>query len=131
MKPMNLEELNYSYVLCDGKVRSIVLRPISGEVEVLLGLRRKGHGAETLGAVAVLLKLSVRVEYAFVDGNMDETAGDYSDITLVRLEDGRYYLSLDPFGNSGHPDQRDNDVVIADRLEVFPQALSKSGLTNQ
>jgi prepilin-type processing-associated H-X9-DG protein len=131
MNSITLDELNQQYALCDGKIRSIFLRPRSGEVDVLLGLRMRGDSKAPLGTAPVLLTFSGRVNYAFVDGNMDETAGDYSDITLVQLDDGRYYLSLDPFGNSGRPHDDDNDVVVADRLAVFPQVLGKDGLINQ
>ncbi len=42
---------------------------------------------------------------------------DYSDITIT-AEGGRYYGSVDPYGNSGVRDERDNYVMIADDVEI-------------
>ncbi|MBB5286111.1 hypothetical protein HNQ92_004271 [Rhabdobacter roseus] len=42
----------------------------------------------------------------------------YSDIILVKQEDGLYYLSLYPAGNTCQPSEEDDLVIIAKRLKI-------------
>lgn len=48
----------------------------------------------------------------------DFSITSYSDIVLKQLPDNTWYLSLDPFGNTGEPHEQDNLVIVADQLMV-------------
>lgn len=50
----------------------------------------------------------------------------YSDIVFKRLESGMWYLSLDPFGNSGEPHKEDNLVIVADSMEIEEEVIQDS-----
>ncbi len=50
--------------------------------------------------------------------NEDMDSDYYSDIVLVKQENGTYYLSLDPYGNSGEPHEDDNLVIIANAFAI-------------
>lgn len=41
-----------------------------------------------------------------------------TDVTLYTLESGEIYLSFDPYGNTGKPHLEDNEVIIAESIEV-------------
>ncbi|MFN8643718.1 MAG: hypothetical protein U0802_19430 [Candidatus Binatia bacterium] len=114
---MTLEELQEAVILCDGQVQSIRVRPMSSEVDVVLVVRPRAFPDGPSGVV-VDLTFSGAVEHSFNDDNMDDTQGYYSDITFCRRADGRYYLSLDPFGNSCEPHDKDNDIVVADVVTI-------------
>jgi hypothetical protein len=44
------------------------------------------------------------------------TNGGYSDIVLTKLANGQFYLSVDPYGNTGEPSEMDNFVIKAEKL---------------
>jgi hypothetical protein len=47
------------------------------------------------------------------------TGSDLSDITLVKLENGCFYLSLDPYDNSGLPNNKDNFTIQSKNLTII------------
>ena len=114
---MTIEELHEAVILCDGQVQSINIRPMSSEVVVALLVRARSFPDGPAGIVVDLTFLGA-VEHSFNDNNMDDTQGYYGDITFCRRPDGRYYLSLDPYGNSCEPHDKDNDIVIADVVTI-------------
>lgn len=114
---MTLEDLQRAVILCDGQVQSIRVRPMSSEVDVALLVRSRAF-PDGPPDIVVDLTFMGAVEHSFNDDNMDDTQGYYSDITFCRRADGRYYLSLDPFGNSGEPHEKDNDIVVADGVTI-------------
>lgn len=48
----------------------------------------------------------------------DFESGYYSDVVFKRVEKGMWYLSLDPYGNSGEPHDEDNLVIVAEAVEI-------------
>lgn len=48
----------------------------------------------------------------------DFTSIYYSDITLTELENGEYYLSIDPYDNTNVPNDKDNFVFKFKNLEI-------------
>ncbi|RZK36119.1 MAG: hypothetical protein EOO57_07785 [Hymenobacter sp.] len=48
----------------------------------------------------------------------DFSSASYSDIVLKQLSDTTWYLSLDPFGNTGEPHEQDNLVIVANQLTL-------------
>jgi hypothetical protein len=42
----------------------------------------------------------------------------YSDVVCKEIEEGKYYFSFDPYGNSGEPHENDNLVFIASSVSV-------------
>jgi hypothetical protein len=47
-----------------------------------------------------------------------QTDSGYSDVTFLKLDNGDFYLSLDPFGNSGMPHAKDN-LVLKSKVLIF------------
>jgi len=115
---MTLEELYGGFQLCDGKVQWVRVCHAASTVDVALLVRERAGATTDPVWVAIELSFSGVVEHGFNGDEMDITDNDYSDITFLRREDGRFYLSADPYGNSGVPHERDNDVVIADALTI-------------
>ena len=42
----------------------------------------------------------------------------YSDIVFKEVEEGKYYVSFDPYGNSGEPHENDNLVFVASSVSI-------------
>lgn len=43
--------------------------------------------------------------------------GNYSDITILRLENGNYYVSFDPFENTNKQHKSDNNIFFSENIE--------------
>ena len=46
------------------------------------------------------------------------TDGQYSDITILENESSGVYVSFDPYGNSGIPNEKDNWIIKSDTLSM-------------
>ncbi|GAB3830163.1 hypothetical protein [Hymenobacter jeollabukensis] len=117
---MNLEAVGQQYALNDGEIRAVELSLRYGEPTASKGsvqLRvRKQVAPNKYESCLLTLELS-GVTKVLLDE--DFTAGVYySDIVLTKLENGLYYLSLDPFGNSGKPHEQDNLILVAQSLII-------------
>jgi hypothetical protein len=64
------------------------------------------------------LELNTLTHFDIVE---DFESKSYSDLTLTRLGNGEYYLSLDPYGNSNQPHERDNFVFKCKTLRISEQ----------
>ncbi len=42
----------------------------------------------------------------------------YSDVVFKRVENGLWYLSLDPYGNAGEPHEEDNLVIVSEAVRI-------------
>ncbi|MBC5773587.1 hypothetical protein H8S95_05885 [Pontibacter sp. KCTC 32443] len=116
---MELEDLLSNYVLGDGEIISI---------ETNLNYQERNKSAAT---VDLIIRKSVdkkkfekcRVKLKFeqvIEVSINEDFGSvyYSDVVLVKQENGSYYLSLDPYGNSGKPHEDDNLIIIANAFAI-------------
>jgi len=120
---MSLEELNKTIFINDGKIKNIKInfdsyeneRHQKANVEVVLECRK----VDNLEKMSISLIFSENVYYDLFDENLSfYGSGDYSDITLLKDTDDRYYLSLDPYDNSGKPNEEDNDIIKSDKLKI-------------
>ena len=110
---MNLEELLKQYVLCDGGAQSFHLDIVNRRATVRLETRRIISRNRDEPCVLELEFGDVTEIYLFEDFPTD---GGYTDITLTTLSDGTIYFSLDPFGNSGEPNDQDNWIIRSSTL---------------
>ncbi len=63
----------------------------------------------------LLITLTGIVELSLFD-NAD-ILGNYSDITIQKLENGNYYVSFDPCGNTNKRHGSDNNIFISENIE--------------
>ena len=115
---MTLEELGNGYFICDGEIFSLKVNLDyysynSSNAIIELKIRKRITRKLT---EAYIVKITfnqvedIRLYEDFKSGRY------YSDIVLKELESGLFYLSLDPFGNSGEPHEEDNLVIIAKEI---------------
>ena len=115
-----IEELLAGYALNDGEIRSLKLDAnyaasnSSFRQAALQILIRKKAVNEW---VPCLLNIHLAGVQKIVI-NEDFDLNRYSDIVFKEIEKGTYYLSLDPYGNSGEPHENDNLVFIANSVSV-------------
>ena len=116
---MELEDLLSNYVLGDGQIISIEANlnyqersRSTATVELII---RKSAGKKKLEKCRVKLQFEQLIEVGI---NEDMESDYYSDIVLVIQENGTYYLSLDPYGNTGKPHEDDNLVIIANAFAI-------------
>ncbi|OON67782.1 hypothetical protein [Hymenobacter sp. CRA2] len=119
---MNLEAVGQQYALNDGEIRAVELSLRYGESAASKGsvqLRvRKRVSKNRYESCLLTLEFGCVVR-AVVDEDFTNSINyNYSDIVLTKLENGLYYLSLDPFGNSGKPHEQDNLVLVAQSLTI-------------
>jgi hypothetical protein len=79
----------------------------AGTVTLGLKIRRQSKKGMVENCEATLIFVQL------IEVNISEdfrTGGGYSDFTFQKLEN-EFYLSLDPFGNSGTPNEQDNFVI--------------------
>ena len=116
-----IEELLASYALNDGEICSLnfdanyatnnsSLRQAA--LEVLI--RKKSTSGKW---VPCLLRIHlVGVQRIVI--NEDFALSRYSDMVFKEVEKERYYISFDPYGNSGEPHENDNMVFVASSISV-------------
>ncbi|MCP5061359.1 MAG: hypothetical protein GY936_02725 [Ignavibacteriae bacterium] len=120
---MNLAELKNNYYLNDGAIRNIEIIFDSfnnkdfceANISVILQCRKVERQEKAL----IKLKFLGNIFYDLFDENLSlSSSGNYSDITLLKNENERFYLSLDPYLNDGIPNDKDNDIIISDKIEI-------------
>ena len=119
LKKMKLKDSLSDYVLGDGQIISL---------KVNLDYQEKSKSRAVVGLIVrrpaeknLLEKCKIELQFEQVSEvgiNEDFGSDYYSDITLLKLDNGLYYLSLDPFGNTGQPHEKDNFVIIAKSLII-------------
>jgi len=116
---VTLEEIYQHYALNDGNVLSFQLgfAGYSGEEgnKAIIVLQVRRHtGKQRYEECTITLEFNRTTE---VDISEDfRTNGGYTDIVLTKLADGQFYLSVDPYGNTGEPNEMDNFVIKAERM---------------
>lgn len=122
-----MEELLAGYALNDGEICSLNLEveytsasnyPLRQASVVLLV--RKKTASKTLTPCLLKIKLT-KVRKVVL--NEDFGSINYSDVVFKKVENGLWYLSLDPYGNSGEPHEEDNLVIVAESLEIEEGAI--------
>jgi hypothetical protein len=107
---MNLEQLFNRYILNDGTVKSFHFEVASKRATVELDIRKHLPKQKWAKCSVQITFIDVTEIFLFEDF---PTNGNYSDFTFVKLADGKLYLSLDPYGNSGEPHTEDNWIIKA------------------
>ncbi|GGG27574.1 hypothetical protein [Hymenobacter glacieicola] len=116
-----MEKLLKDYALNDGEIISLKINaaytfnsePVLRQASVELLIRKRARNAWMPCVLQIELDeiLSLRL-------NEDFASPRYSDIVFKRIEDDRWYLSLDPYGNSGEPHEEDNLVIVAKSVKI-------------
>lgn len=113
---MNLEEIFTNYALNDGETLSFKIDFTKHTCNIKLKVRRHIKNQKFQPCEIELNFEGVKE----IDISEDfRTNGGYSDITLTKIKDDYFYFSIDPFGNTGEPNERDNFVIIAKSLVVI------------
>jgi hypothetical protein len=112
---MTLEKIISDYILSDGQVISISVQFSDSPSATIVLNARKRISKNKIEEKLVAIRLGSLTHLDIVD---DFTTFDYSDITLARLENGEYYLSLDPYGNTNIPNDQDNLVFKCKVLSI-------------
>ena len=111
---MTLNEAESKYIFNDGQIISCTINFV-GETLVVLVLKVREQIGKKFVEVLLELKFRNLSEFNLCE-NFDTEY--YSDLTLVELKSGEYYLSLDPFVNTNEPNENDNFIVKAKSLEI-------------
>ena len=111
---MLFEEFRTKYLLSDGQVLGMSVDFEQKQISLRLNARvLNGKKAERC---EIKLHLNESFELDLVDTLDMEW---HSDMVFIRLENGEFYLSFDPFGNSGLPNDSDNFVIKCKGVELF------------
>lgn len=114
---MEVEELFSRYYLNDGEINLLRINLNylnTEESSAFIELKvRKPAGKKKFKNCKIELRFEHLKEVIIVE---DLDILYYSDITFKQIENGFFYLSLDPYGNSGEPHEEDNLVFIAGKL---------------
>ncbi|SDJ81638.1 hypothetical protein SAMN05421823_101181 [Catalinimonas alkaloidigena] len=116
---IELEELLSNYVVGDGQISTLKINldyhddsKSTTTVELFIRKRAKKDKLEKC-------KIELQFEKVIEVGISEDFGSSYySDITLVKQENGSYYFSLDPYGNTGQPHADDNLVITAKSLYI-------------
>ncbi|WP_139925449.1 hypothetical protein [Hymenobacter sp. DG01] len=116
-----MEKLLREYALNDGEIISLKLNAAyafnsksmlrQASVELLIRKRDGSAWMPCVLQIELAEILSLRLDEDFASSR-------YSDIVFKRIEDDRWYLSLDPYGNSGEPHEEDNLVIVAKSVKI-------------
>ena len=102
------------YIFSDGKVVSMTCNFTENTIELRLQIRKKLK--KLIKPCIVWLRLE-NVSNLDVLDDFD-TWGNYSDIVFVQQADKLFYISFDPYGNSGEPNESDNFTITAANLII-------------
>jgi hypothetical protein len=113
---MTLTDILKKYALNDGSICSFHLNYELKQLTLHLKVRRHLSGQKFEDCILELEFNHLKEIYIFEDFPTD---GGYTDITFIKLANAEFYLSLDPYGNSGLPHGEDNLVIKAMNLTVI------------
>ena len=117
---MTLEEILQNYALNDGKVLSFQIQFADDSMEetyniVTVALNVRRHVTrQQFESCTVIFEFSCKAEVEISEDF--RTMGGYTDIVIAKLANGQFYLSVDPCGNTGHPNDNDNFVIKGEKL---------------
>ena len=110
-----IEERNFAqYIFADGTIISLTSSYADSSVELKLQIRKWVQ--KQIVPCIVTLRFENVVEFDILEDF--STAGNYSDVVLVKLNDNQFYASFDPFGNSGEPNESDNFVIKSAKCTI-------------
>jgi hypothetical protein len=110
---MNLGKINKLYALNDGEILIFQIDYKLKKLIVEISVRRK-LPRQKFTPCKINFEFHNLSEVSFFEDFGSEC--DYSDITLLQLDNGDFYLSLDPYGNTGLPNENDNLVIKSKNL---------------
>ncbi|MGY2131139.1 hypothetical protein ACW9KT_02845 [Hymenobacter sp. HD11105] len=122
-----MEELLAGYALNDGKICSIrleveyssVTNSAVRQASVHLLIRKKATNGKW---EPCLLQIQlIGIQKLVINEEFDSTY--YSDVVFKKIENDMWYLSLDPYGNSGEPQEKDNLVIVAESVKIEEEIL--------
>lgn len=112
---MTNDSISLNYILNDGQVVSanVDFGEYPSATVILNGRKRTADKKIESKVIEIRLK-------GLVNFNISEdfTSRYYSDITLTKLENGDFYLSLDPYDNTNRPNEQDNFVFRCKEIEI-------------
>ena len=114
---MHVQEINSNYIFTDGE---IIYFKVDYQVATEEGLTAAAEVAvkakRTLAnndfEYCTLVLNFTGITWLFISEDFSNQS-KISDMTLKRLEDGLFYVSLHPFNTSNEPDEKDNFVIKA------------------
>ena len=113
---MTLEQIyNENYVLYDGEISSIHFDYQNGTIIKIIISTKQYLKKEKYRTCKLLMTLTKIVELNLFDNS--EILGNYSDITILKLENGNYYVAFDPYDNTNKPHENDNNIFISENIE--------------
>jgi hypothetical protein len=113
---MTLNQTFKNYALNDGRIAKFDFDFNTKELNIELEIRKRII-KEKFEPCKILLTFSnVKLLDILEDFPTD---GQYSDITILEVEDNSIYASFDPYGNSGLPNEQDNWIIRAGSLSIL------------
>ena len=112
----SIRDINKNYILCDGRITRLEFSFDNKELNVDLEIRKLISSKKSHDCKVRLTFIDVAVFEIFEDF---PTNGQYSDITLIELGDQELYISFDPYGNSGKPNEQDNWIIKSKNVELI------------
>ena len=113
---MTLEQFYFErYVLSDGEILSIHFDNQNGTIVNIIISTRQYLTKGKYRVCKLLMTLTKLMEVNIYDN--DNILGTYTDITIFKLENGNYYVSFDPYGNTNKKHENDNNIFIAENIE--------------
>lgn len=115
---MHVHEINSKYVFTDGEIISIVVdyqkpAPTGFVAQADITVKAKRSLDNTRFEYCTLILKFTAVVFMHITENF-RNQSKISDITLKKLENGNFYVSLHPFNHINEPNANDNFVIEAE-----------------
>lgn len=112
---MTLNQTCKDYLLNDGRIAKFEFDFNTKKLNIQLEIRKRLI-KQKFEACKILVTFS---NVSFFDVFEDfPTDGRYSDITILENESDCVYVSFDPYGNSGIPNEKDNWIIKSDTVSI-------------
>lgn len=117
---MHVQEINSKYIFTDGEILSIkidyqVPSPLGMIAEAEVEVKAK-HSLPNDKYEYVTLMLNFSAITSLYISEDFKGESKISDITLKKLDDGNFYVSLHPYNNLNEPNDKDNFVIRAEEF---------------
>ncbi len=115
---MHVQEINSKYIFTDGEIISFKVNyrvPVKGGFIASARVSVKARhalGDEAFEYCTLILNFSGIRSLNISEDFTSEAK--ISDMTLKKLDDGSFYISLHPFNTTNEPNENDNFVIKAD-----------------
>jgi cobyric acid synthase len=126
---MTLEQAyNEKYVLSDGDILSIHIKnPECTYAEITISTRQYLKKEKYRICKLEIIFTNIKKISLFDNANI---LGKYSDITIARLDNGNYYVSLDPYENTNEPHEKDNNIIISEQIDFKELQFDDTSFTS-